>query len=65
MLDFLTCLDVGLNIIGLLPVPTLSNKGLLLGLIRKVENGPLSPRGRNVVATVKVKLLLLLVIVIA
>lgn len=42
-------LSIDLNIVGLLPLPTLSNNELMFLFLRMLHKGPVPPRGRNIV----------------
>lgn len=57
-------MSTGLNIVGLLPLPTLSKNQLLFLVVRTVHEGQVSPSGRNVMGLINVMLLFKLVFVI-
>lgn len=57
-------LATGLNMVGLLPLPTLSNKHLMFLVVRTIHKGEMPPRGRNVMRFTKFILLVTLVIIV-
>lgn len=65
LLVVVTFVAVGVNITGLLPLPTLSNNEFFFLLVRTVHHGPVGPGCRNCIRTVNFVLLVLLVMIIA